>query len=162
MAITAMRIGYGSDNADNERIINAVRKRAHYFFGLPEPSFNNRRIKNFVNKHIKADDLCDPSLLPNKIQKRNKESKILKIMISDPEILHQGWRHAIQTIGKKAPFVRIVQVMNNKFASVNKNKHLKYHDLLHFFHLQSGTLNRERFRPRLTDEHKEKELRGVT
>ena len=83
---------------------------------------------------------------------------MLKIMISDPETFHQGWRHAIQIIGKKVPFARIVQVMSNEFSSTNKNTHWKHHDLILFFHLQSGTLNQERFRPRLTDEHEEKRV----
>ena len=81
MVLTAIIIGYGSANADNERIINDVRKRAHCFFGFPEPSFNNHRIKIFINKHAKADDLCDPSLLPNNILKRNKQSKTQKILL---------------------------------------------------------------------------------
>ena len=42
-------------------------------------------------------------------------------MISDPETLHQGWRQDIKTISKKAPFVKIPQVMNNEFANMTGN-----------------------------------------
>ena len=129
MAPTAMRVGYGSANADVERTTNAVQKRAHHFFGLPKPSINDRRIKNFVNKHAKEDDLCDPSFLPNKTQKRSEQSKMLKLMVSDPETLHQGWRHAIQTIGKKALFVRIfkrwVNVLNLTLKDNDGNRFVK-------------------------------------
>ena len=108
MAMTATRIGGGPANADDERKTNSSRKRAHLFFGLPEPSFYNRR-KVFIDKHVKTDDLCDPCPFPSKTYKRNNQSKVWKIMSCDPETLHQGWRCAIQTIGKKHNFLELLK-----------------------------------------------------
>ena len=93
MAMTALRIGCGLANAKNENTTNAARDRAHYFFGLPEPSFDNRRMKEFVDKHVKVDDSCDPSLLLRKTHKVSKQSKVQKFMSFDPEVLHEGWCH---------------------------------------------------------------------
>ena len=72
MSMTAIRVSRKLANADEERISNAARKREKFFFGLPEPSFDIRLTKAFIDKNVNADDLCDQCLLPKNIRKRNK------------------------------------------------------------------------------------------
>ena len=97
-------------------------------------------------------------MLPRNIKKRNKMSKVNKIIDQNPELLHKAWRQAVRNYGDKASFKMLTEAMNTLLDAWGHDIHLKEHNVYQFFKLQKGSLKREKSVPLLTPEKKEKRV----
>ena len=156
IALTAISMGYKKKKRGmNKRILNAARRTVHYHCGLPEPGKFDKSIKRFVNKFIKSIDRHDPSLMPMNNKKRNKASKVKKIMETYPDLLHRSWREAVKIHSDKASFQQITAAINRLLESWGHGHIiLKQHNIREFFKQAKGSLIREKFVPLLDDSKK--------
>ena len=145
IVIGALRMGYDEmDPASiRHRILQAARRKIHYICGLPEPAKNVRGTEKLIRSYLNAEAQGDEELIPTKFT-RNRKSKIKKILESHPDLLHDVWRKATQTVGKEASFINITQVMNEILEVENHEFRLTKHNVIEFFTIFKGTLKREK------------------
>ena len=134
--------------------MNAAKKRVYFLNGLPNPGPSTRTFEDFIRQLIKAEATGDPTILPTENKTRNKKSKIQIINEEHPQLIHQIFRYACNTIGKKASFPKLVEVMNARLQSLEYEIYLKTHNICEWFHANKGKLKAEKFVPLLTEEKK--------
>ena len=160
--ISVRAIGWGYETAKSRierlRILNAARRMIYYTSGLPEPPTTTRYIESFITLFLNAMKIGNGNEWPTENKSRDRKTKVQKIQDEDPELLHNVWRYAEQTIGKKASFSRFIEVMNLKLESMGKDFTLTKHNAITFFKQCKGTLKREKYVPLLTKEKKEKRV----
>jgi len=107
IVIAALRMGYRETDPVRirNRVIRAARRKIHYTCGLPEPAKYLRCTESLIRSYLKAEAYGEEDLLPIQ-HKRNRKSKIQKILEMHPQLLHKVWRKAVKTIGMAASFAR--------------------------------------------------------
>lgn len=139
-------------------IINTAKRRIYFQSGLPQPGNNIRYIEPIVKEYYNAIligrepwDALAQRLGPST---HERQSRVQKVMKEHPTLLHTAYRYSIKTVGMKASFPVITNVMNKKIKSIGSSITLTIHNVREFFYQHSGKLKREKFVPRLTDEKK--------
>ena len=71
------------------------------------------------------------------------------------------WRFAEKTIGRKATFKKLTEVINHKLQTLGHPFHLSKQNLIEFLKKYKGTPKSERFVPILSDEKKQQRMAWV-
>jgi len=166
LAFTAARAGYDPNlgGAERKRIIVAIRRQVFYYRGFPEPRNKDvSRTETLLNQFFSASngDAGNLNLLSiGKPRTSSKKSKIDNILILHPRLLHTAFRYAAKAIGMKASYSQLAKTMTEKIKHILPETpyEIKTHNLREFFLKMKGRLKRESYKPRLTDEHKEKRV----
>ena len=164
MFITNLALSWGYSDPTKEqnirqRILNAAKRRVYFLNGLSEPGHSNRVIEDAIRQIRKAEVSGDQTLLPIENKTRNRKSKVQKITEAHPQLLHQVFRYACNTIGRTAPILDLVAMMNSKLANTGHNDIiLKKHNFTEFFKANNGVMKAEKFVPRLTEDKKMKRV----
>ena len=146
----------------SHRILGAARRLVYYAEGYPAPIGDHpRQLERYI---ISLDEYCafDGTGLPIDVSiPKEKSTKVERIMRMHPRLLLASFREAGRSIGKKASYTRLAESMTkllHRSAPDTQSFRLTRHDFGEFFKLSVGKLKRESFKPRLTEEKKEKRV----
>ncbi|GFH56775.1 predicted protein [Chaetoceros tenuissimus] len=170
--IKVLALGYNksSSNKEKTKIANAARRHVYYILGYDKepPSKDLRRVFEYLDPYAKfaKDESADiPDKIGTKRKRKERESKVGKIMKINPKAMKTAFRYANYAIGTDEPFKRIAKTMAEKLTkdeellpqgTIERPIKLTKDDLRNWFNNHGGKCKKPVVRPRLTEDHKKR------
>ncbi len=172
IVIKALALGYNesASNKEKTKIANAARRYVYFSIGYNKepPSKDLSRVFQYLDpyaKFAKGESADIPDEIGKKRKRKERESKVGKIMKINDKAMKIAFRYANYAIGTDEPFTRLAKTMAEKLTkdeellppgTIERPIKLTKDDLRNWFNKYGGKCKKPVVRPRLTEDHKKR------
>ena len=172
IVIKALALGYNesASNKEKTKIANAARRYVYFSIGYDKepPSKDLSRVFAYIDpyaKFAKDQSAAIPDKIGKKRKRKERESKVGKIMKINDKAMKIAFRYANYAIGTDEPFTRLAKTMAEKLTkdeellppgTIERPIKLTKDDLRNWFNKYGGKCKKPVVRPRLTEDHKKR------